>query len=164
MRNTAIAAEVLITLDLVKTVVQNIVPDGYGFLKERTDCKVVYELLTDERLKSSQCELDGGFAISKNIEIEKKSNVQFDNVHVKTKQGTEAIDSIYGKKSVLECDCKAKKERIKYEEDCKHYNLCVRGNTCLKHRDRHCENKISEVIKKIDSARKLEEYFQDNHG
>ena len=30
--------------------------------------------------------------------------------------------------------------------------------------DRNCERKISEVIKKIDSIRKVEEYFQDKHG
>jgi len=40
----------------------------------------------------------------------------------------------------------------------------VRGNISLKHRDRYCERKISEVIKKIDSMKNLEEYLQNKYG
>ena len=36
------------------------------------------------------------------------------------------------------------------------------GNLFLKHRNRHCERKISELIKKIDSMRKIEECFKIN--
>ena len=43
-------------------------------------------------------------------------------------------------------------------------NAWFRGNTCLKHKDRFCDRKISEVIKKIDNVRNLEECFQDKHG
>ena len=46
----------------------------------------------------------------------------------------------------------------------KNDNAQFRGNACLKHNDRHCDRKISNVIEKIDSIRNLEEYFQDKHG
>ena len=46
--------------------------------------------------------------ISKIVEIEIKINVQFEHVHVKTKQDNEEIKNSYGKKLVLECDQKAK--------------------------------------------------------
>ena len=91
-------------------------------------------------------------------------NVQFEHVHVKTKQDNEEIENSYGKKLALECDQKTKEERVKFEEDCKNDNIRVRVNTALNHTDINCESKASEVIKKIDSMRKLEEYFQDKYG
>ena len=65
---------------------------------------------------------------------------------------------------MLECDQKAKEERVKCEEDYKNDNVRVRENTGLNHRDRCCERKASEVIKKIDIMRKLEEYFKNKYG
>ena len=44
------------------------------------------------------------------------------------------------------CDQKAKEERVKCEEDLKNDKIRGRGNLDLKHRDRHYERKISEVI------------------
>ena len=58
-------------------------------LKVQTGFKVVHEFLITERLKESQFVLDGGSIISKIIETEMKSNVQFEYVHVKTKQNNE---------------------------------------------------------------------------
>ena len=54
-------------------------------LKACTDYKVVHAFLTAERLKAIQCALDVGSITSKIIEIEKKSKVQFEYVHVKMK-------------------------------------------------------------------------------
>ena len=70
--DAAIAAEELIILDLVKTMAQNVAQDGAGLLNTCTYCKVVWEMLTVDRLKARQCALDGGSTISKIIEIEKK--------------------------------------------------------------------------------------------
>ena len=88
-------------LDLVKTVTQNIGKDDAGLLNARAYFKVAWEILTDDRLKASQCSLDGGSAISKIVEIEKKSNAQFEIQHVKTKQDSEVIEGSDGKKMVL---------------------------------------------------------------
>ena len=87
----------------------------------------------------------------------------FEHVHVKTKQDNEEIGNSYGKKLVLEHVQKAKKERIKCWEEHNNDNISVRVNSFLKHRDKRCESKMSKVFKKIDSTRKLEEYFQDKH-
>ena len=40
-------------------------------------------------------------------------------------------------------------------------NTCVRGNISLKNRDSHYEIKVSDVIKKMDSANHLEECIQN---
>ena len=50
---------------------------------------------------------------------------------------------------------------MRYEH--KNDSVSFRGNVCLKHLDRHCESKTSEVIKNVDSVRNLEECFQDEH-
>ena len=69
MQNTAVAAEALIILDLVKTVAQNIGKYDDGLLNMHTDCKVVWEMLTADRLKASQCALDRGSSIRKIISM-----------------------------------------------------------------------------------------------
>ena len=117
IQNTSVASGALITLDLVKIVAHNIGKVDAGLLNTHThthtNCKVEWELLTADRLKASQCALDAGSQISKIIEIENKRNIQFECMYVRTKQGIEAIEDIYGKKVVLECDDKSKEERLK---------------------------------------------------
>ena len=88
-------------------------------------------------MKTSQCASDGGATIIKIIEIERKINIQFECVHVKTKQDSEVIEDSYGKKLVLACDDKAKEEGMKCKEERENDNVCARGNVCFKHRDRH---------------------------
>ena len=114
IQNTSVASGALITLDLVKIVAHNIGKVDAGLLNTHTDCKVEWELLTADRLKASQCALDAGSEISKIIEIENKRNIQFECMYVRTKQGIEAIEDIYGKKVVLECDDKSKEERLEF--------------------------------------------------
>ena len=75
IHSTAIAAEAIIILNLVTTMVQNIGTEEEGLLKVCTDCKVVHESLITERLKASQCALDRGSIISKIVETEMKSNM-----------------------------------------------------------------------------------------
>ena len=43
-------------------------------------------------------------------------------------------------------------------------NVQVRGNVILKHKNKHYDKKISEVIKKIDNVKHITECFQDKHG
>ena len=59
INNTFIEAEALITLDLVTTVVRNIVTEEGGKLKLFTDCKITCDLLTLDRIKANQFALDG---------------------------------------------------------------------------------------------------------
>ena len=73
MQNAAVADEEWLTIDLVKTVTRNIEKDDAGLLN--TYFKVARENLTDGRLKTSQCSLDGGSAIIEIVEIEKKRKV-----------------------------------------------------------------------------------------
>ena len=65
--NTAVASESLIILDLVQAVVKNIGKDIIGSSNMHADCKVVWELLTLDSLKTIQCVLDGGSIISRII-------------------------------------------------------------------------------------------------
>ena len=68
------------------------------------------------------------------------------------------------RKSVLECDRKAKEIR----EMCQDYEVIdkikCKGNVSVKHNFQHCEKKVSEVVKTIDSDMKLKEYLQDKYG
>ena len=57
---------------------------------------------------------------------------------------------------VIKRDKKSKEESIKYEEKYKKEKIGVRGNTCLKCRNRVHERRGSEVIKKVDSTRSLD--------
>ena len=74
-------------------------------------------MLIVERLKASQLELDGGSIISKIIETQKKSKVQFEHIHVRTKKENDERENGYGKNFVLEYDFKAKEERLKCENE-----------------------------------------------
>ena len=47
----------------------NVGKDNAGSINMHTDCKVVSKLVTDNRLKASQCALDGGSTIRRIIEI-----------------------------------------------------------------------------------------------
>ena len=135
-----------------------------GRLKVHTDFKVVCDFLISERIKASQLELHGGSIISKIVEIEKESNVVFEYIHVRTKNDNDESDNSYEKQFVLKCDQKAKEVRLICENEIRNDNVRFRGNFCLKHKHRCCDRKIIEVIKKIHSARNIEEYFQDKHG
>ena len=53
IHNTVIAAEAITMLDLVTTVVRNVGVNESGKLKVFTNCKIVRDLLTSERIKAS---------------------------------------------------------------------------------------------------------------
>ena len=53
---------------------------------------------------------------------------------------------------------------MKYKNDVINDNVQFRGNVSLKHKERHYDRKISEVIKKLDISKNLEACFQDEHG
>ena len=76
--NIDVTAEDLIVLDLVRIVAQNMMHGNEGALKIHLYCKVVWEILTTNRLKSSQCEMDGGF-----IEIKREFKAKFEHTHMK---------------------------------------------------------------------------------
>ena len=73
------------------------------------------------------------------------------------KQGVE-------RKLVLECDSIAKEARAKCSDNEVIDEVKNRGNVSLKHKQKHYDKKISEVIKKIDSEKCMTEYFQDKYG
>ena len=143
---------------------KNVGSDDYGMLKMCADCEVVCDLLIIERLNVSQLELDGGSVISKIIETEKNIKVEFEYIHAITKKDNDERGNGHGNNLVLERDYKAREERVKIENEHKNINIRFRVNVCLKHWDRHCERKISKLIKKIDIMRKVEECFQKKHG
>ena len=64
--------------------------------------------------------MDGGSTVSKIIEIGKKSKMEFEHVHARTKNNNDERGNSYGKNLVLECDHKTKEVREKCENDQKH--------------------------------------------
>ena len=54
---------------LVQIVARNMRNENEGMSKIHMDCKVVWEMLTADRLKSNQCRIDRGSIISKILEI-----------------------------------------------------------------------------------------------
>ena len=77
------------------------------------DCKKIWEMVTSERLKASQFSGDVGSVISKILELERKSNIEFECVHVRTTEGSESGENNEGLKIVLKNDKLAKEERVK---------------------------------------------------
>ena len=122
----------MITLDLVTMVVKNIGVKEHGRLRVHTDCKVVCDLLTLKRIKASKLALDGGSTISKIVEIVLESKMEFEHIHVRTKNDDDESGNSCEKNLALECDPKAKEVRLKCENDKKSDNVRFRGNVCLK--------------------------------
>ena len=158
------AAEALIILDLVATVVRNVGAKQRGKFKVYTDCKVTCDVLTLDRIKASQFALDGGGIISKITQLERESYIEFEHMHVKTRKDNEELGYAYEKKLVLEYDSIAKEARAKCSDNKVIDEVKTRGNVSLKHKRKYYDKKISEVIKKIDSEKCITEYFQDKHG
>ena len=67
--------------------------ENEGTLKYTWMCKAAWELLTDNILKTNQCALDGGSIVSKILEIERESKVQFEHMHVKTSKEFEEVNN-----------------------------------------------------------------------
>ena len=81
-----LAAEASIVLDLVDAVVQNVKEDEEGKIVINIDCWKVWESLTSETLKLSQLTGDGGSIISRIIELDRNSKIEFECVHVNKKK------------------------------------------------------------------------------
>ena len=91
INNTVMTTEALIMLDLVATVVRNIGAKERGKLKVCANCKVMCDVLTLDIIKASQFALDGGSIISKIVQLERESEVDFEHMHVKTSNDNEEL-------------------------------------------------------------------------
>ena len=94
----------MVVLDVVQKVAKNTRNENEDALKAHIDCKVVWKMLTAHSLKSTQCKMDGGSIISKIIEIERESTVNFEHAHAKTTNELEDVDNSKGKISIFKCD------------------------------------------------------------
>ena len=56
-----------------------------GKIKACINCKIVSDMLTSERIKAREFALDGGGIISKIMQLENESKIEFEHVHVKTR-------------------------------------------------------------------------------
>ena len=74
--NTVIAAEAITMLCLVKKIVRNVGVNESGKRKACTDCEIVSDMLTLDKIKASPFALDGGEIISKIIQIEKECKIE----------------------------------------------------------------------------------------
>ena len=75
----------MIVFDLVQRAWRNMKIENEGLLKIYLDYKIKWEMLTADRLKVSQCAMDGDSIINKIIESEKESKVQFEHTHMREK-------------------------------------------------------------------------------
>ena len=74
-KNTALAAEMEVVLDLAAAVVHNVRGFNEGKVMTCVDCRNTKELLTTKVLKTSKLAGNGGSIISKIIELENKSKI-----------------------------------------------------------------------------------------
>ena len=127
------------------------------------DYKKVWEMVTSERLKASQFAGDGGSISSKMLEVEKKSNIEFEHIHVRKTEGSENVEN-EGLKMVLKCDKVAKEERVKCVVENTMHDEETEGNTSLNLGNMKFEKSVVEVTKGIDSDRNSLEHVQHEHG
>ena len=104
IKNTVLASEAEILLNLVETVVCNMRGCDEGKIKAHKDCYKVWTLLKADKLKESQFSGDRGSIMSKVIALESKTKIEVEYVHVKTKTGDEDAITTKGLTMVLECD------------------------------------------------------------
>ena len=130
-----LVAESIVVLDLVSVVVCNMKKVEEGRLIVHVNCRKVWELLTANNMKLIQCEGDGGRIIINILALEKKLKLEFDCMHIKTKNDAEEL--IRGRRKILVTlfDVKAKEERIKYMTEHRNDNLIMKGNIEIKCRN-----------------------------
>ena len=73
----------------------------------------MWELLKLEKLKANQLAEDSGSIISRIIELDTKSKIEFEHVHAKTNKIEDSAIENIGLEMVLKCDKKVKEERIR---------------------------------------------------
>ena len=79
---TSLAAEAEMLLGLVEAVEINMRGCDKGKITIRTGCRKAWEMIAANRLKESQLAGDGGSIVGRVIEIESKSKIDFEHVHV----------------------------------------------------------------------------------
>ena len=89
MQNAVVAAEDITTLGIVRTVAKNIGVNECRKLKVHADCKIVSDMLTLDRIKASQFALDRGGIISKIMQLENGSDIEFECAQAKTRNDDE---------------------------------------------------------------------------
>ena len=112
-KNTSLAAEAAILFALVNVVESSMRGYEEGKIKMYMDCKKMWEMVTSDSLKASQLAGDGGSIISKILEVENKSNIEFEYIHVRTTEESVSGENKERLKMVLKCDKLAKEERLK---------------------------------------------------
>ena len=110
-------AEAIITLDLATTVVRNIGVNENGKLKAFVDCEMISDMLTLDRTKTSQFALDGRETISTITQVENEREIEFECIHVKTRDDDEERGHGYERNLVLECYSIANETRMKCGDD-----------------------------------------------
>ena len=81
-KNTCLAAKAATLLDLSETVEINMRGNVKGKITINEDCRKPWEMVSADSLKVSQLEGDVGTIFSRIIEIESKSKIDFEHVHV----------------------------------------------------------------------------------
>ena len=74
-------------------------------------------MVTSDRLKASIFAVDEGSIIIKILEVEWKSNAEFEHIHVRRTEGNENGENNKGLKMVLKCDNLVKEERVKRHDE-----------------------------------------------
>ena len=111
-KNEDLAEEALIVLDLVEIVEQNMKGAEDEKIVINMDCIKVWESLMSKKLKASQLVRDSSSIISKMVELENKSQTEFEHANAKAKDNEN--NSIENKvvEIVLKCDKKRKKKEF----------------------------------------------------
>ena len=85
-KSTALGTEAATLLCLVEVVEINMRGCDEVKINIYTDCRKVWEMVAADGLKSSQLAGDGGSIVSRIIEIESKSKIDFEYIHVNNKK------------------------------------------------------------------------------
>ena len=130
-KNALLATEAVMALDLVKAVEHSLRGYDEGKIKTHADYCKVQELLISDEVKSRQFVGDGGLIISKIIELESKTRIEFKHACAKTKNGDDDAIINKGLKIVLECNQKVKEDRLKGMNENRIDNRLHVGNAVL---------------------------------
>ena len=120
-------------------------------------------MVTSERQKDSHFAGDRGSIISKMLEVEKKSNIEFEHFHVRITEGSGNVEN-EGLKMVLKCDKIAKEECEKCAIENRTHGAEVEGKKSLNIGNIKFEKSVVQVTKGTDSHRNSLEHAQHEHG
>ena len=156
-KNKTLTVEALAVLDLVDAAAKSTKGVTGDKFVTHSDCRKSWELLISEKLKASQVAGDEISTIFRIIELERKSKIEFECMHVKTTNNEDnTIVNKYLEK-VLKWDKQAKEEIIRDVRENRIENISVFGNTSLQCGKEILEKSSSKVIKSKDSDDHCEE-------